>query len=116
MDVQSAGTQVLRRLGAAGDAVRKAVAGRTALVARGHIARQEAVARADGRKRFQSVDLNLVMATSGTLSRDRRTARLPGDDRLARPHLDQASQAHCDVVGVVELVADRLLRLGDIRS
>src|SRR5688500_12694113 len=58
--VQCAGAEVLGRLGAAGDAIRQALARRGALVAGRDVTGQEHVARAHRRDRLELLDLDLV--------------------------------------------------------
>ena len=73
--IEIAGAEVLGRLGAAGDPVGEALARRAALVARRHVAGQEAVARADPRDRLER--LRSRSRSGAGRARRRRSRRIP---------------------------------------
>ena len=112
--VERAGTEVLRRLRAARDPVREALPRRRALISGRDVAGEEAVARSDRGDRLEWRRRDLVTASLGPLADDGDAARLAGDHRLPGAHLDQSLDAEREVVGVVELVADRLLGLARV--
>ena len=96
--VEGAGAEVLRRLGAAGDAVGEAIPRRGPLVARRDIARRGTRLPSRPPRSARAARSDLVAAAVGSPADDRRAPAWAGDDRLAGAHLDQPGQAQHAVV------------------
>ena len=115
--IDEPGPEPLGRLRAAGDAEAQALRGRRAGVARGDVAGEERVARADRRRPSRAARSGRGRASGSPSSSDRREAAVGRrHDRLARARA-RASRATAMtlVLVVVELVADELLGLEDVR-
>src|SRR5918994_929487 len=114
--VERAGAEVLRGFRAARNPEGGHSGGGRARVASRHETGQERVAGAHRGDGFQGLDLGLVATPPRRLAEDRNAPGLPRDHGLRGAHLDQALQPQQEVVGLVELVPDRLLGLVQVRG
>src|SRR5215210_7054848 len=115
--IDAAGAEMLRGLRAAGDGESQTLLRRAPVVACRGEAGEEGVSRTDCGDRFDGRCRDLVEVALVVGALDRGDAALrPGDHGVSRAQLDQARQAVEQVLAIVELMADRSLRLSDVRG